>query len=498
MTGRSVIVGAGIAGAMTALALQEDCVLVCAGALGSLSSSRLAQGGVAAAIGPGDDAAQHLNDTLAAGDGLCDAAAAGAILSQAPAAVARLESLGVRFDRGPDGAHALGLEAAHGQNRILHVAGDGTGADIMRALTQALRRAAHVTIIEHAELVRLHVREGRIAGVLLRRPSGPLTLATGRLVLATGGVGGLFPATTNPLGNTGRGLALAARAGALIRDAEFVQFHPTALDCTLDPLPLVSEAVRGEGAVLIDDAGMRFMSGIAGRELAPRDVVARAIQRRIAAGARVFLDARPALGRHFATRFPGIDALCRAQGIDPAQEPIPVRPAAHYHMGGIAVDAEGRSSLPGLWAVGEVAATGLHGANRLASNSLLEGAVCGPRVAASLERAAREAPPAPAHTELPPPDPALPQVRAILGRALMLEREGGALAGAVLHLRRLAPRSDAAAAALMIAAGALARRESRGAHCRTDYPATLPAASTLSTYAQAMGSAEADPLALSA
>ncbi|RVU13759.1 L-aspartate oxidase [Methylobacterium oryzihabitans] len=471
LDGRPVVVGAGLAGLLTALTLAPEPVVLLAPA-GDGAASAWAQGGIAAAIGAGDDPGLHLADTLAAGDGLCDRDAAAAILAAAPAAVAALERLGAVFDRGPDGALLLGLEAAHGRRRIVHAAGAATGREIMRALGAALARTPSVTVLT-GEARRLLLHDGAVAGLAVAGPAGPGVLATDRVVLATGGLGGLFADSTNPAGALGTGLALAARAGAALADPEFVQFHPTALDTPARPMGLVSEAVRGEGAVLVDETGARFLAGEPGAELAPRDVVARAVWRRLRAGHQVFLDAREKPGRDFAARFPGLAALCRAAGLDPSRQPIPVRPAAHYHMGGIAVDGDGRSTVPGLWACGEVAATGLHGANRLASNSLAEAAVCAGRVAASVAGtpAGRWRPTA-EPAALPAPDAA--RVRLILSRALGVERDGDALRAAVAALLPLAeapgPARDPATVGLTMAVAALDRRESRGAHHRTDHP----------------------------
>jgi L-aspartate oxidase len=291
------------------------------------------------------------------------------------------------------------------------------------------------------------------------------------VVIATGGLGGLYHHSTNPAGAIGQGLVLAARAGAALADLEFVQFHPTALDTGRDPMPLISEAVRGEGAKLVDERGVRFMAGQGRAELEPRDVVSRAVWRHMGAGHRVFLDARAALGGRFAARFPAIDALCRESGVDPGAALIPIRPAAHYHMGGIAVDAAGRSSVPGLWACGEAASTGLHGANRLASNSLLEAAVTGQAVARDIAgtSAGRPAPLAPLAA---PPVPDAAPVRAILSRHAGVLRDDDGLSAAAEALMPMAegPTADPALLGLMMVGAMLRRTESRGGHARTDYP----------------------------
>ena len=471
---RPIIVGAGLAGLMTALHLAPLPVLVLARApLGTGAASAWAQGGVAAAVGADDDPALHLQDTLAAGDGLCDSAMAGRILQAGPDAIAALVGHGAAFDRTASGALALGLEAAHSRRRIVHAAGDGTGAEIIRALMQAVRETPSITVLEEVEVRRLIVEDNRIRGVLAVGPHGAMTLPAARIVLATGGIGGLFRHTTNPPEAWGQGLLLEARAGAVLVDLEFVQFHPTALDSGCDPLPLVSEAVRGEGAILVDETGARFLADTPGGELAPRDVVARAVWRHQAAGHHVFLDAREALGNGFAQRFPGINAACQAAGIDPATQPIPVVPAAHFHMGGVAVDAAGRSTVGGLWACGEVASTGLHGANRLASNSLLEAASFARWVAedvAATEPVRHRPLPAP---KLPPAADRT-AVRAIMSRQVGLLRDSDGLQSAIRGLGELAasggPAADPATLGLMVAVAALRREESRGAHARTDFP----------------------------
>ncbi|SEC32044.1 L-aspartate oxidase [Rhizobiales bacterium GAS188] len=474
--GEPVIIGGGLAGLITALRLAPMPVTVLVRhPLGVEAASAWAQGGVAAALGEDDAPPLHAADTRAAGDGLCDPAVVERVTMAAPAAIEALTRMGVRFERDAEGRLALGLEAAHSRRRIAHAGGDATGREIMRAVIRTVSQTPSIAVVSGVEARRIIVKDGEVHGVLAAAASRYLALPTRRLVMATGGAAALYRHTTNPLGAIGSGLALAARAGAALVDMEFVQFHPTGLDGDRDPMPLVSEAVRGEGAVLIDERGERFMAGLGRAELEPRDIVARAVWRHMARGHQVFLDARTALGPRFAERFPGIAASCRAAGIDPATSPIPVKPSAHYHMGGIAVDEAGRSSLKGLWACGEAASTSLHGANRLASNSLLEAIVYGGFVAESIigtqtsgigRLAPRDAPPA--------PDAA--PVRAILSRHVGVERDRAGLVNAIDELHKLAfSRGSAAEPALVglfIAVAALTREESRGAHYRTDFPRT--------------------------
>jgi L-aspartate oxidase len=485
--GAPVIIGGGLAGLMTALALAPQPVLLLTSAsLGLESSSVLAQGGIAAGIGADDDASLHLADTLVAGDGLCDETVAAAIIAAAPEAIAQLVRLGVVFDRDAGGNIALGLEAAHSRRRIVHAGGDATGRDVIRALAHKVYETPSITVIEATTAQRLMVEDNSVTGVLGHTGRGPVLFATDRIVIATGGIGGLFLHGTNPAGSFGQGLALAARAGAVMADLEFIQFHPTALDNGSFPLKLISEAVRGEGAILVDENGNRFMADVPGAELAPRDVVARAVWRHMVLGHRIFLDASHVRGLDFARRFPTITALCREAGIDPVTQPIPVRPAAHYHMGGISVDKSGRTSIDGLWACGEAACTGLHGANRLASNSLLEAAVCGSWVASDIlatasirSRRPRLLPDGGASRS----DPGL--VRPILSRHAGVLRDGEGLRAAARALYPLAisqhAASDPAMVGLMIVVAALRRQESRGAHERTDFPdhANLAKRSTL-------------------
>jgi L-aspartate oxidase len=474
--GSCIIIGGGLAGLAAALALSPmPIILLNKAALGSGASSSLAQGGVAASLGLDDSIELHLADTLKAGDGLCDEAAALAILAAAPAAIEELIRDGVPFDRDSKGGLMLGLEAAHSRRRIVHAGFDSSGHEIMRSLNRRVRETPSITVFEGAEVRELLIDDNCVAGVLCQSARGPVLFATGCAVIATGGVGSLFQFTTNPSGSWGQGLALATKAGAKLADLEFIQFHPTALDGASSPLKLVSETVRGEGAILIDETGFRFMADVPGAELAPRDVVARAVWRHMAKGHRIYLDARNIPGQNFPLRFPAITGFCRAEGIDPVTEPIPVRPAAHYHMGGIAVDLAGRSSIGGLWACGEAASTGLHGANRLASNSLLEALVCGRFVAESIKGSTQstrrnrlQAPDSPAVKS----DPGA--VRKVLSRAAGVLRDGEGLQEAAADLLPMAlePGSarDPALVGLMIVISALRRRESRGAHARTDFP----------------------------
>lgn len=479
LDGLPVIIGAGLAGLSAALFLAPQPVVLITGcALGGGGSSPLAQGGMAASMGVDDSVELHLADTLQAGAGLCDRDMARRILEAAPEAILHLARIGTDFDRDANGRFALGLEAAHCRQRIVHAHGDGTGREAVRALAAAVRATPSITVLEHVEVRRLLVEDGAICGVMVAGASDGAILRTRRVVLATGGTGALFSHTTNPAGSFGLGLALAARAGAELADLEFVQFHPTALAVPgLEDArtPLISEAVRGEGATLVNGAGERFLLDTSGAELAPRDVVTRAVWAQIQQGESVFLDARTCLGPRFATRFPAIAGICHAAGIDPAVDLIPVRPAAHYHMGGIAVNEHGRSTIPGLWACGEVASTGLHGANRLASNSLVEAVVCGRWVAQDI--AASEAP-VPARRvlgEMPPP-PDATAARAILSRHMGVLRDEAGLTQAVHALLPLAeghgPSSDPALTGLMMAVSALRRTESRGGHFRTDFPRT--------------------------
>ncbi len=485
-TDGALVLGAGIAGLFTALKLAPMPSIVLAGTRPGLSgSSAWAQGGIAAAVGAGDSWQSHAHDTMVAGAGLCDPAIVDLVAREASARIEDLVGYGAPFDRNPDGSLAVAREAAHSLPRIVHVKGDGAGAAISATLAARAGETKDITLLEGFHAVELAMENGRVTGIFARSGLGSsarLILFRARaVVLATGGLGALYGVTTNPLEARGEGLGMAARAGAVIADPEFVQFHPTAIAVGRDPAPLATEALRGEGAVLVNGRGERFMTQVhADAELAPRDIVARAIHRQIAAGQKVFLDCREAIGAEFAHHFPTVHAACMAAGIDPAVQPIPVAPAAHYHMGGILSDAHGRSSLPGLWVAGECASTGLQGANRLASNSLLEGLVFGARVAddvrgALAAGAMRGLPPAPQRFAAPSPPHVLRQA---MGRDVALERGDAGLRGALDTILRLETTSNEpallnmTAAAKLVTAAALARTESRGGHWRTDYPQT--------------------------
>lgn len=471
-----VIVGAGLAGLTVALHLAPlPCVVLCAGQLGGECASGWAQGGIAAALGSDDSPELHALDTLQAGAGLCEPDVVRRITAAAPAAVDGLAALGARFDR-HNGDYIFGLEGAHSRHRIVHAGGDGSGDEILRAVVTAVRATASITVLEGVRARRLVMAAdgAGVAGVAVQGPQGASTLRASRVVLATGGVGGLWAHTTNPLGAQGQGLALAARAGAVLRDLEMVQFHPTALDVGRDPMPLVSEAVRGEGAQLVDEQGAALVAD----PLAARDLVARALWQHASSGQQAYVDARSALGGRFAEHFPAIAAACLQAGIDPATDLMPVRPAAHYHCGGVLVDEHGRSTVPGLWACGEVASTGLHGANRLASNSLLEAVVCGQQVAADLTRplplaaTGRRSPQTLPEMVLPPAttEAQLRSVRQHLDTTVGIVRHRTRVRGLVDDGQEQVldhgpdATDDARLVALLVGAAALRRGESLGGH----------------------------------
>lgn len=500
-----IVVGSGAAGMACALALAPRPVtLVTKAPTLTSGSTPWAQGGIAAAVGADDTAALHAADTIAAGAGLVDETVAALLAEDGPAAVSRLIAWGMAFDRAADGRLAQAREAAHGRARVLHAGGDSTGRVLAETLAAVVAADPAITVLTGTTAVDLAVEQGRVRGLLVHDAAGWRMLPAMAVVLATGGIGMAWRETTNPPENTGDGLAMAARAGALLADLEFMQFHPTALNVPQAggaKLPLLTEALRGAGARLVDKAGRPFMAAehpLA--DLAPRDVVARAVGARAARGEAVFLDLRPALETDGASHFPQVLEACRAAGLDPWTTPVPVAPAAHYHMGGVVTDPRGRTTLGGLWAAGEVACTGVHGANRLASNSLLEALVFGQRVAADIGADLTAG-------RLPPPEagcaasvPAVcaaadavalrEELRATMSRHVGLSRDGAGLHMAGKVLAGLDGRLDAACGALattdavrawgearnlltvcrLLVTAAEHRQESRGAHCRRDHP----------------------------
>ncbi|MEU3278780.1 L-aspartate oxidase [Streptomyces antibioticus] len=515
-----VVVGSGVAGLTAALRCEAAglrTVVVTKARLDD-GSTRWAQGGIAAALGEGDTPEQHLDDTLVAGAGLCDEEAVRILVTEGPDAVRRLIETGAHFDESEEGGLELTREGGHHRRRIAHAGGDATGAEISRALVEAVR-ARGVRTVENALVLDLLTdASGRTAGVTLHvmgegQHDGVGAVHAPAVVLATGGMGQVFSATTNPSVSTGDGVALALRAGAEVSDLEFVQFHPTVLFLGADAegqQPLVSEAVRGEGAHLVDADGVRFMVGqheLA--ELAPRDIVAKGIMRRMQeqGAEHMFLDARHFGAAMWEHRFPTILAACRAHGIDPVHEPIPIAPAAHYASGGVRTDSRGRTTVPGLYACGEVACTGVHGANRLASNSLLEGLVYAERIVADI--AAEFAPgaadrsgdgpharvPAPVeHPERPAHPLLAPETRFAIQRTMTdgagVLRSAASLERAAAQLQRLHSEARDAldengktaepgvdtweatnllcVARVLVAAAAL-REETRGCHWREDH-----------------------------
>ena len=478
-----LIIGGGLAGLSAALAATAARVLVVSPApLLESASSAWAQGGVAAALSADDRPALHLADTEAAGAGLVDHRAAEALTDDGRATVEWLAALGAPFDRELDGGFSVSREAAHSRARVARVGGDGAGRAILSALVVAVRAAPHIAVWEDGRLRGLlQDSSGRVCGAVIQRGDRVVEVLAPAVVLATGGAGGLYGMTTTPAALLGEGLALAWRAGANVLDPEFVQFHPTAIDVGLDPMPLATEALRGEGARLIDRDGRFLLGAAADADLAPRDVVARAVHAARAEGRGAFLDARTASGAEFPHAFPAVFASCLKAGLDPRETPIPVAAAAHYHMGGIAADPDGRTSVPGLFAVGECAATGVHGANRLASNSLLEAAAFGRRTgrAAAGERggAAGSVMTTGGETDLPPA--ALLELRRAMSAEAGVVRDAQGLMRLLALIERLAATHGEAlplTTARLIAEAALARRESRGGHWRADYPSTAAVA----------------------
>jgi len=492
--GGIVIVGAGLAGLFTALKLAPlPVTVVSVTPFGQGGSSVWAQAGIAAALAEGDTPEAHAADTIRAGAGIVDEKIAALLAGEARDRIEDLLRYGVPFDKDLAGHLDLGREAAHGARRILHVKGDTAGRAIMAALTAAARAMPSIHVLEGWSASDLVLRDGRVAGVEVERvqagPDAPrLVLHASAVMLATGGSGHLYAITTNPREACGEGIAIAARAGAVIADAEFVQFHPTAIDIGRDPAPLATEALRGEGATLINSRGERFMRALhPDAELGPRDIVARGVYREVMSGRGAFLDCRKL--PDLAAQFPTVFAACQSAGIDPRREPIPVAPAAHYHMGGVFTDANARTTVEGLWACGEVAATGAHGANRLASNSLLEAVVFGARAAKDIAATVRGAEPTTLAAEAKPvaappietDSPAVKTLRQAMTAKVGVIRDEASLRDALGVIAGLEPGASTdrhlanmLTTAKLVTAAALARRESRGAHFRSDYPAPDP------------------------
>ena len=510
----ALVLGAGIAGLYAALKLAPfPATVISPERLGGGASSAWAQAGIAAAIGLSDAPRIHAEDTVRVGAGIVDEEVAKSVVQEAPLRIDELARFGVRFDRSPDGGFALVREAGHRRARVAGSRSDGAGQEIMGALIAAVRSASSVHLMEGALAVAIGISDGRAVGAFIRRPDRPedppTFLRAPFTILAAGGLCGLYAVATTPPNVRGQAMGMAAVAGAQVSDAEFVQFHPTAIACGRDPAPLASEALRGAGATLVDGTGERFMvAAHADAEMAPRDVVAREVFQARVAGLGAYLDARPIFSRS-AGAFPNVARYCRESGIDPAQELIPVEPAAHFHIGGVRSDSRGRSSVPNLFVCGEAAATGLHGANRLGSNSLLEATVFAARVAEEVSgarpAARRSDPPGfrPRKFDAECEKLAVQTIRTAMTEHVGVTRDATGLRLALRALGGIAGKTTDApsdlgnmvAAATLVAAAALRRNESRGAHHRRDYPDSDPAMAVRKSMTLAMAESIRDEAA---
>ncbi len=489
-----VIIGAGLAGLFCALKLlPQKSVILCNAKLGEGASSAWAQGGIAAAVGKNDSVLSHVHDTKVAGAGIVDINSATLMAKAAKARIDDLINLGVEFDRNSHGDLILNKEAAHSQRRVVRVGGDMAGKQIMAALIRAVLKHPNITVLEYIEAIDLSSTNQVINGVIVRdctpnSKQGPYKLPTKKVVLASGGIGQLYQTTTNPKAAKGDGLAMAARAGALVADAEFVQFHPTALNVGIDPAPLATEALRGEGALLVNELGARFMQDIhPDAELAPRDIVARAVFLQNQNGHQVFLDCRKSIGSDFKIKFPKVYHYCQQADINPSKELMPILAAAHYHMGGVVVDKNGNTNVTGLWACGEVSNSGLHGANRLASNSLLEAVVYAANIATDIainrsssitKKHPNAVKKATDRHYIYANNPQMQQkLRLLMQQHVGVVRNARGLKQALAQIEiwlheneQRYPMVNMLDVAKMIVVAALNRKESRGGHFRSDYP----------------------------
>ena len=495
----TVIIGGGIAGLMTAINLAPRKTLVITKSiLGEGTSSLWAQGGIAAAVDPDDNPNLHAQDTIKAGAGLSDRSIVQTITDLGPKIVKELVSLGVRFDKIDEKNYQLGREGAHSKRRILKAGGDGSGYEIMGTLIREAKKCSHISFLESLTIDEIIAENNKVCGVIGRFidknvPESYVLIKANNLVLATGGLGGVYAFTTNPREVYGEGIALAAKVGAKLVDMEFVQFHPTALDVGIDPMPLATEAIRGEGGTLVNENGKRFMLDTHEKaELASRDIVSKAIFAQQRQGHSTFLNCTGIDSKIFAEFFPNVSKHCKFAGLNPSKDLLPITPSAHYHMGGILVDSKGKTSVNGMWACGEVAATGIHGANRLASNSILESLsfayiiaedINTQKITEDKEIDVRYIKPKIKKQKTKNKIRAkkyIWQLRSLMYRNLGITRNSESIILALSEIAKIEREANHLSAKLtdmifvtkFIALAALKRKESRGSHFRTDYPST--------------------------